>query len=99
MTAKEKSSIENKPEEESIQNSKEEQIAKVLSDPTKKRKAEDEIEIDLNQSVPLSKKQKRLLRRGKITIEELNKKFNIDPSSIEEYKKESDGKATTEEVA
>lgn len=99
MTAKEKSSIENKPEEESIQNSKEEQIAKVLSDPTKKRKAEDEIEIDLNQSVPLSKKQKRLLRRGKVTIEELNKKFNIDPSSIEEYKKESDGKATTEEVA
>ena len=53
----------------------------------------------MNQSVPLSKKQKRLLRRGKITIEELNKKFNIDPSSIEEYKKESDGKATTEEVA
>lgn len=99
MTAKEKSSIENKPEEESTQNSKEEQIAKVLSDPTKKRKAEDEIEIDLNQSVPLSKKQKRLLRRGKVTIEELNKKFNIDPSSIEEYKKESDGKATTEEVA
>lgn len=99
MTTKEKSSIENKPEEESIQNSKEEQIAKVLSDPTKKRKAEDEIEIDLNQSVPLSKKQKRLLRRGKVTIEELNKKFNIDPSSIEEYKKESDGKATTEEVA
>lgn len=63
-----------------------------LVDPTKKRKAEDEIEIDLNQTVPLSKKQKRLLRRGKVTLEELNEKFNLDPSSVKEYKKEIEQK-------
>ncbi|KAK5780650.1 hypothetical protein RI543_001772 [Arxiozyma heterogenica] len=54
------------------------EIAKALSDPTKKRKAEDEIEIDLQSSIPLSKKQKRLLRRGKITLEELNAKYKAD---------------------
>ncbi|EDO16947.1 hypothetical protein Kpol_1041p4 [Vanderwaltozyma polyspora DSM 70294] len=80
--------------------SKEEQIQKALSDPTKKRKAEDEIEIDLSSSVPLSKKQKRLLRRGKITLEELNSKFNIDPASIAEYKKETEeSKSNDEESA
>lgn len=67
-------------------------IQKALADPTKKRKAEDEIEIDLESSVPLSKKQKRLLRRGKITLEELNSKFKIDVASIEEFKKETEGK-------
>lgn len=66
-----------------------EEINKALADSTKKRKAEDEIEIDLNKSVPLSKKQKRLLRRGKITIEELNAKYNIDTKSIEEYERET----------
>ncbi|CCC71082.1 hypothetical protein NCAS_0G01950 [Naumovozyma castellii] len=75
---------------------KKEQIAKALLDPTKKRKAEDEIEIDMQSSVPLSKKQKRLLRRGKITLEELNAKYNIDPSSIEEYKKEAEVKTKAE---
>lgn len=65
-----------------------EKIQKALSDPTKKRKAEDEIEIDLSQTIPLSKKQKRLLRRGKITLEELNAKFNLDPSSVDEFHKE-----------
>ncbi|AMD19409.1 HBR508Wp [Eremothecium sinecaudum] len=68
--------------------SQDEAIAKVLKDPTKKRKAEDEIEIDLSQPVPLSKKQKRLLRRGKVTLEELNAKYNIDPKSIEDYNNE-----------
>ncbi|KAL6944287.1 hypothetical protein ACO0RG_001019 [Hanseniaspora osmophila] len=63
-------------------------VEKALQDPSKKRKAEDEIEIDLKQSVPLSKKQKRMLRRGKVTLEEINKKFNIDPSSIKEYEQE-----------
>lgn len=72
--------------------SKEDEVVKALADPTKKRKADDEIEIDLKQSIPLSKKQKRLLRRGKITIEELNAKYNIDAKSIEEYKKESSEK-------
>ncbi|CAR29275.1 hypothetical protein ZYGR_0Z01970 [Zygosaccharomyces rouxii] len=67
----------------------EEQLQQALQDPTKKRKAEDEIEIDLERSVPLSKKQKRLLRRGKVTIEELNAKYNLDPASVEQYKKES----------
>ncbi|KAG0669215.1 hypothetical protein C6P45_003992 [Maudiozyma exigua] len=65
-----------------------EKIEKALQDPTKKRKAEDEIEIDINSSVPLSKKQKRMLRRGKITLEELNAKYNIDASSISEFEKE-----------
>ncbi|CCH58924.1 hypothetical protein TBLA_0B00810 [Henningerozyma blattae CBS 6284] len=69
-----------------------EKIAQALTDPTKKRKAEDEIEISLESSVPLSKKQKRLLRRGKITLEEINAKYNIDPSSIEEYKKDASKK-------
>lgn len=68
---------------------KEEQLQQALQDPTKKRKAEDEIEIDLDRPVPLSKKQKRLLRRGKVTIEELNAKYNLDPASVEQYKKES----------
>lgn len=67
----------------------EDQVQQALQDPTKKRKAEDEIEIDLERSVPLSKKQKRLLRRGKVTIEELNAKYNLDPVSVEQYKKES----------
>ncbi|CCF56183.1 hypothetical protein KAFR_0A07490 [Kazachstania africana CBS 2517] len=66
-----------------------EKIQEALKDPTKKRKAEDEIEIDLKSSIPLSKKQKRLLRRGKITLEELNAKYNIDPASINEFKTES----------
>ncbi|GCE99504.1 nucleolar protein 13 [Zygosaccharomyces mellis] len=66
-----------------------EQVQQALQDPTKKRKAEDEIEIDLEKPVPLSKKQKRLLRRGKVTIEELDAKYNLDPSSVEEYKRES----------
>ncbi|AET40788.1 Nop13p Ecym_6416 [Eremothecium cymbalariae DBVPG len=72
-------------------------VTKALSSPTKKRTAEDEIEIDLNQSVPLSKKQKRLLRRGKISLEELNSKFNIDPKSIEEYQKEGETKKDDED--
>lgn len=71
-------------------------IQQALVDPTKKRKAEDEIEIDLKSLVPLSKKQKRLLRRGKITLEELNKKYNIDPESVEEFKKENDAKDSSE---
>ena len=74
-------------------------VSQVLKDPTKKRKAEDEIEIDLNQSVPLSKKQKRLLRRGKVTIEELNAKYNIDSKSIEEYKKETAEKQDNEDTS
>ncbi|CAR21648.1 Nop13p [Lachancea thermotolerans CBS 6340] len=75
---------------------KEQEIEKALQDQTKKRKAEDEIEIDLNQTVPLSKKQKRLLRRGKVTLEELNEKFNLDPSSVKEYQKEIEGKTQSE---
>lgn len=71
-------------------------VEKALLDPTKKRKASDEIEVDLSASVPLSKKQKRLLRRGKITLEEVNKKFNIDPESIKEYEQELQEKKTTE---
>lgn len=78
---------------------KEVQIEKALADPTKKRKAEDEIEIDLKSSIPLSKKQKRLLRRGKVTLEELNAKFNIDPSSVEEFKKENEAKEQETEKA
>ncbi|KAJ1535862.1 Nop13p [Saccharomyces cerevisiae] len=70
----------------------EEQVKKALLDPIKKRKAEDEIEIDLKSSIPLSKKQKRLLRRGKVTLEELNAKYNIDPKSIEEYKEDAEKK-------
>lgn len=72
-------------------------IEKALKDPTKKRKAEDEIEIDLESSIPLSKKQKRLLRRGKITLKELNDKYNIDPSSIDQYKKEQKDKKEGED--
>jgi len=41
----------------------------------KKRTLEEEIEIDLNQSVPLSKKQKRLLRKGKLNLDKLEKKY------------------------
>lgn len=67
----------------------EEQLQQALQDPTRKRKAEDEIEIDLDRPVPLSKKQKRLLRRGKVTLKELNTKYNLDPASVEQYKKES----------
>ncbi|CCE63712.1 hypothetical protein TPHA_0F02310 [Tetrapisispora phaffii CBS 4417] len=78
--------------------SSEQKIKEALTDPTKKRKAEDEIEIDINKSIPLSKKQKRLLRRGKITLEDLNAKFNIDPSAIEAYKKEAEGKGTSSEI-
>lgn len=75
-----------------VKKNNEEQVKKALLDPTKKRKAEDEIEIDLKSSIPLSKKQKRLLRRGKVTLEELNAKYNIDPKSIEEYKEDAENK-------
>lgn len=75
--------------EKPVVKDEDEKVQQALADPTKKRKAEDEIEIDLSAQIPLSKKQKRLLRRGKITLEELNKKFNIDPSSVEDFKKES----------
>ncbi|CUS22382.1 LAQU0S05e04126g1_1 [Lachancea quebecensis] len=75
---------------------KEQEIENALQDQTKKRKAEDEIEIDLNQTVPLSKKQKRLLRRGKVTLQELNDKFNLDPSSVKEFQKEIEGKSQSE---
>lgn len=72
------------------------EVEKALKDPTKKRKVDDEIEVDLKASVPLSKKQKRLLRRGKISLEEVNKKFNIDPESIKEYEQELQEKKTIE---
>lgn len=72
------------------------EIEKALLDPTKKRKAEDEIEIDLKSSIPLSKKQKRLLRRGKITLEELNAKYNLDPESIKQYEEEKKTKLNGE---
>lgn len=72
------------------------EVEKALKDPTKKRKVDDEIEVDLKASVPLSKKQKRLLRRGKISLEEINKKFNIDPESIKEYEQELQEKKTIE---
>lgn len=81
--------VEKPVEEKPVVENEEEKVQQALADPTKKRKAEDEIEIDLAGQVPLSKKQKRLLRRGKITLEELNKKFNIDPSSVEEFHKET----------
>lgn len=81
------SDIENKKKEVN------EEVQKALIDPTKKRKVADEIEIDLESSRPLSKKQKRLLRRGKTTLEELNAKFKIDPNSIEEFEKENKQKS------
>ena len=86
MTAEEQKTVveETKVEDAAMQA----KIEKALQDPTKKRKAEDEIEIDINSSVPLSKKQKRMLRRGKVTLEELNAKYNIDASSISEFQKE-----------
>ncbi|ODQ59293.1 hypothetical protein WICANDRAFT_84894 [Wickerhamomyces anomalus NRRL Y-366-8] len=45
----------------------------------------EEIEIDLNQSAPLSKKQKRLLRKGKLDLAKLEKKNpKPKPANIEE---------------
>lgn len=45
----------------------------------------EEIEIDLNQSAPLSKKQKRLLRKGKLDLAKLEKKKpKPKPANIEE---------------
>lgn len=32
------------------------------------------------------------MRRGKVTLEELNAKYNIDPKSIEEYKEDAEKK-------
>ena len=72
-------------------------VERALQDPVKKRKPEDEIEIDMSSSVPLSKKQKRLLRRGKITLEELNAKYNISPSSVSEFQREQQAKAQNKE--
>lgn len=72
-------------------------VERALQDPTKKRKPEDEIEIDMSSSAPLSKKQKRLLRRGKITLEELNAKHNISPSSVSELQREQQAKAQYKE--
>lgn len=89
---KEEEEEEEKEKEEKKDEDSSKEIEKALKDPTKKRKAEDEIEIDLESSIPLSKKQKRLLRRGKLTLKELNDKYNIDPASIDQYKKEQKGK-------
>lgn len=96
MTAEEQKTVveETKVEDAALQ----EKIAKALEDPTKKRKAEDEIEIDIHGSVPLSKKQKRMLRRGKVTLEELNAKYNLDASSVSEFQKEqAEGKSKSKE--
>lgn len=71
-------------------NSKKDVVEEALKDPSKKRRAEDEIEIDLEKPQPLSKKQKRLLRRGKVTLEELQKKYNLDEESVKEYKASKD---------
>ena len=98
MTAEEQKTVveETKVEDAALQ----EKIAKALEDPTKKRKAEDEIEIDIHGSVPLSKKQRRMLRRGKVTLEELNAKYNLDASSVSEFQKEqAEGKKGKEEGA
>ncbi|SCU87305.1 LADA_0E03202g1_1 [Lachancea dasiensis] len=92
MSREEKSTSDHTTNADNTTNVDDQKIQDALKDQTKKRKAEDEIEIDLNQTVPLSKKQKRLLRRGKTTLEELNEKFNLDPSSIKEYKDEVAGK-------
>lgn len=72
------------------------EIERALHDPTKKRKAEDEIEIDLQSSIPLSKKQKRLLRRGKITLEELNAKYKAETSTKEHKSGNDNGNDVSE---
>lgn len=84
--------VEKEEEEEKKDEASSKEIENALKDPTKKRKAEDEIEIDLESSIPLSKKQKRLLRRGKLTLKELNDKYNIDPASVDQFNKEQKGK-------
>ncbi|KAG7662507.1 NOP13 [[Candida] subhashii] len=45
---------------------------------------EDEIEIDLSASVPLSKKQQRLLKKGKLDLDKLAKKHPIPKPANEE---------------
>lgn len=73
----------------------------VVVDDNKKRKADDaeEIEIDLDKSIPLSKKQKRLLRRGKLDVDALNKRFQAKmakkPEVKEVTKTNEDGTVTT----
>lgn len=62
--------------------------------------AGEEIEIDLGQSAPLSKKQKRLLRKGKLDLEKLEKKNPRPRPATEDAEQEDEsngGKSTTKE--
>lgn len=74
------------------------------SEEVKKRALDqEEIEIDLEQHAPLSKKQKRLLRKGKLDLEKLQAKEKAEAQAAQQKKedaeddKEAKGEAKVEE--
>ncbi|CCH43325.1 RNA-binding protein [Wickerhamomyces ciferrii] len=72
-----------------------EAVESSTEDSSKKRTLDeaegDQLEIDLNLAAPLSKKQKRLLRRGKLDLEKLEKKNpKPKPANFEETKGEDE---------
>lgn len=62
------------------------------TDSAEETKDQDEIEIDLKALVPLSKKQQRLLKKGKLDLEKLAKK-NPPPKAADDETKEKPAKS------
>lgn len=59
----------------------------------KTQAAQEELEIDLNAGVPLSKKQQRLLKKGKLNVEKLAKKHPTPKRADEEETETKSGKS------
>lgn len=84
---KEKSEVEQKEDVEDVENSDDVENNNQESDSSEIKgnlENNDEIEIDLKAQVPLSKKQQRLLKKGKLNMDKLAKKHPIPKAADEE---------------
>lgn len=70
--------------EEAAEESKKEEVKNDSSSAEDDKAASDELEIDLSAGVPLSKKQQRLLKKGKLNVEKLAKKHPTPKRADEE---------------
>ncbi|RLV94932.1 Nucleolar protein 13 [Spathaspora sp. JA1] len=73
--------------EEEVEQSEEEVEEEDQDDNDEQKENEDEIEIDLTASVPLSKKQQRLLKKGKLDLDKLAKKHPVPKAADAEPEK------------
>lgn len=93
-TKREKRERKEKKKEQKEKKAKvEEKVEAESEDSETKEAAEDELEIDLNAGVPLSKKQQRLLKKGKLNVEKLAKKHPAPRRADEEETEPKSGKS------